>query len=339
MGDLIPVSSQSIGQLANQYAAQSAFADYQEGKAKNTLRRQYNDLQVFADYLQAAGIACDPSALMYDPEAWRSIGVTNGLVKGFVRWMLQSGYAIGSINIRLSTVKVYCALAAGAGAVASHEVPLIDKVTGYRHQEGLNIDTTRKQAGLEVRKGVKKADPISITWEQANKLKHGQPDTPQGRRDALLMCLLLDHGLRCGEVASLRTKDVNLQNGTLIFYRKKVDMTQTHELTRDTLIAANQYLASCTPGEYLLMGSRKGGLLQGRMQERSITERACILAERVGVTGVSAHDARHAFVTFALRGGTDLKALQEAGGWKSIAMPARYAAPLKIANKGVVLGK
>jgi site-specific recombinase XerD len=57
------------------------------------------------------------------------------------------------------------------------------------------------------------------------------------------------------------------------------------------------------------------------------------------VQGASAHDGRHAWATFAVRGGTDLKTLQDAGGWNSIAMPARYAASQKIANKGVVLGK
>jgi len=30
-----------------------------------------------------------------------------------------------------------------------------------------------------------------------------QPDTPQGRRDPLLMCILLEHGLRYGEIAIL----------------------------------------------------------------------------------------------------------------------------------------
>jgi integrase len=75
------------------------------------------------------------------------------------------------------------------------------------------------------------------------------------------------------------------------------------------------------------------------MQERSVPDRAWVLCERIGLAGVSAHDGRHAWATFAVRGGTDLKTLQDAGGWNSIAMPARYAASQQIANKGVVLGK
>jgi integrase len=70
-----------------------------------------------------------------------------------------------------------------------------------------------------------------------------------------------------------------------------------------------------------------------------ITDRARVLCERIGLQGVSAHDGRHAWATFAVRGGTDLKTLQDAGGWNSIVMPSRYAASQKIANRGVVLGK
>jgi integrase len=61
------------------------------------------------------------------------------------------------------------------------------------------VDSTR----APTRKGAKKAQPVSLTPEQAARLK-AQPDTPQGRRDALLLGLLLDYGLRVGEVAGLQ---------------------------------------------------------------------------------------------------------------------------------------
>ncbi len=333
MSDLIPLPPLSVGEVANHYAARSAFFDYQQRKAANTLRRQHDDLTLFATYLHQAGMHPTPDALMSTPHAWQ--GITFGLVAGFVRYLLDAGYAIGSVNTRLSTIKVYCGLAAPSGAIPSDELTLIKQVRGFRHVEGRNIDEERPVS----RRGSKKALPISISWQQAEQLKRGQPDTPQGRRDAFLMCLLLDHGLRCGEIAALPTSALNLQAATLTFYRRKVDKMQTHELTRDTLIAATRYLDACTPELYLLMGSRKGGQLQGRMQERSLTDRVRVLASQIGITGASAHDGRHAFVTFAIRGGTDLKSLQDAGGWNSIVMPARYAESHKIANKGVVLGK
>jgi site-specific recombinase XerD len=330
---LVTVSPSDIGLVANLYAAQSAFSDYQRRIAANTLRRQLDDLTLFSQYLNLAGMVIPAKSLQYDPQAWQSI--THGIVSGFVRWQLQEGYAIGSINVRLSTVKKYCALASTAHVIAPDEFGLIKLVQGFRHKEGRNVDHIREKK----RVGPKKAEPIVISFDQAQDLKQSQPDTPQGRRDTLLLCLLLDHGLRCGEIAELPATSLNLANGTMTFYRRKTDKTQTHELTRDTLVAAMRYFEMCNPESTLLMGSRKGGHMQGCMSDRAITDRMRVLCERIGITGVSAHDGRHAWATFAVRGGTDVKTLQDAGGWNSVAMPMRYAASQSVANKGVKLGR
>jgi len=329
--ELVPVETFSIGQLANQYASKNVFADYQERKADHTLRRQRGDLALFSQYLSMAGIFISPEDLQDKSSPWAQI--THGLVDGFLRWQVQQGYAIGSINVRLSTVKCYSGLAARSGTLPQGELALIKLVQGYRHKEGVHVDEKR-----EVRRvGKKKETPVSISREEAEKLKT-QPDTPQGRRDALLMCLLLDHGLRCGEIADLPVTAIDLKKGMLTFYRKKVDLEQRHELTRDTLLASARYFEVARPGEYLLMGSCKGGQLQGRMSERAITARMKRLCHGIEIKGASAHDGRHAWATSAVAGGTDIKSLQDAGGWKSPAMPLRYAKSQTIANKGVKLG-
>ncbi|MEP7286218.1 MAG: transposase [Chloroflexota bacterium] len=49
------------------------------------------------------------------------------------------------------------------------------------------------------------------------------------------------------------------------------------------------------------------------------------------------HDCRHYWATRAASQGTDPFALQEAGGWNSLAMPRRYIEAGKIANDGVRL--
>jgi integrase len=334
MHDLItttPTPLSTLGHTANRYAAQNVFADYHTRIAPNTLRRQSDDLTLFSCYLAHAGVVIDPHSLLTDPLAWE--GVTYGLIDGYVRWMLQEGYAIGSVNVRLSTVKAYCKLVTKAGVLPAAEYALIKLVTGYRHAEGRNVDAGREQT----RKGTKKAEAVSISTAACKALKN-QPDTPQGRRDALLMCLLLDHGLRCGEIAALTPGSMDLDAGTLTFYREKVDLIQTHSLTRDTLLAARRYLDVCQPEEKLLMGSRKGGKLEGAMSTRAITGRVNVLGERIGLEGLSAHDGRHAWATSAVKGGTDIKSLQDAGGWSSPAMPLRYAESSKIANEGVKLG-
>lgn len=330
---------QAAGQTANTYAAAGAFADYMSRKAVRTLSAQRDDLATFGAYLCEATDGADcPTAdqLQQNPAAWH--GVTWGLVAGFLQWMLRAGYAITSANRKLSSVKVYAKLAAQAGVIAPAEAAMIRTVTGHGKTEGKRVDEKRTGAGRATRKGHKKAQHVSMTREQAQALKT-QPDTPQGRRDAVIMCLLLDHGLRVGELARLTDQAIQ-PGGLLVFYRPKVDKTQTHRLTSDALRAVTAYfLADAPKGARLLRPSSKsGGLMTGAgMSERAITERVRVLGAAVGLTGLSAHDCRHYWATRAATAGTDAFALRDAGGWSSLAMPSRYVEAAAIANEGVIL--
>jgi len=209
--------------VANQIAQQTVLQDYQARKSPQTLRRQRADIALFEQFLASAGHQV--LELASDLQQWNF--VTWGLVESFTRWQLQQGYATGSINVRLATVKVYCHLASLAGALAEQEYTQIKRVAGFRQKEVSNIDEKRVQTR---RPDAKKASPVSLSPVHATLLKN-QPATTRGRRDALIMCLLLDHGLRVGEIADLDVSSMSLQSGRLIMYRHKVDKTQTHDLT------------------------------------------------------------------------------------------------------------
>ena len=318
-GSLVPASLlERAGQAANRAAAAHVFDRYRERKAQNTIRRQQADLALFADCLQnVAGL--ELGDLFNDPDAWR--GVTWGLVQTFVKWMLDQGYAVGSVNVRLSTVKTYAKLAAKAGTIEPTDYAMIRTVEGYKHGEVKRIDEQREQAGLETRIGDKKAEAVTLTFEQAQQLKD-QPDTAQGRRDALIMCVLLDHGLRVGELAGLTVGSLDIDAGTMTFYREKVGKTQTHNLSRDTWQAAREWIANDAPEQKddpLLRGSQKGDELNGPgMSKRAITARVRKLGieaglwewqehktpkrepKRVKHGTLSAHDCRHYWATQAV---------------------------------------
>lgn len=329
------------GQVANGIAARSVFSDYQARKSANTLRRQVADLALFAEYLKTAGL--QPGDFAQDPHAW--VGVTWGLVEGFARWQLAAGYAVTSINVRLATVKSYARLAMKAGTLDQTDYAMIATVKGYSRKEGRRLDETRQDAELPTRKGAKKAAAVILTKEQAARLL-AQPDTPQGRRDALLMALLLEHGLRVGEVARLAVTDFDLRAGELKFYRPKVDKTQTHKLTPKTLKAARAYFDHDAPAMGNLWrksaskkdGKGAAGTLTGQgATERGLTKRVNALGQVAGIVGLSAHDCRHNWATQAARNGTAIDRLQDAGGWSSPAMPLRYIQAAKIANDGIKL--
>ena len=215
---------------------------------------------------------------------------------------------------------------------------LIRAVEGYSRKEAKRVDEGRETAGIPRRNGRKKAEATSLTPEQAKALK-AQPYTPQGRRDALIMALLLDHGLRVGELAGLLVTDIDLQAGELRFYRPKVDVEQTHRLTDDALRAALAYVEfDASAIGPLLRASRKDGRLHDvGMSRRAITARVRVLGLVIDVHSLSAHDCRHYWATQAARNGTPIDRLQDAGGWASPAMPLRYVEAARIPSEGVLL--
>lgn len=328
---LLPGELRQAAEVANQLAARSRFTDYQARRADETLRRQQADLRLFQDFLAQLGI--QPGDLMCNPQAW--LGMSWGLVEAFIQWQLREGYAIPSINVRLSTIKTYARLAMQAGVLSPQDYALIRAVQGYSQQEKRRLDNRRPRQRI----GLKKAAPVLLTPEQAVALKM-QPDTPRGRRDRLMMCLLLDHGLRVGELAALAIEEFDLSQGILRFFRPKVGKEQIHRLTADTFSALQ---ACAAAGELpqagpLLRRSHKNGKLgRAGMSERAITQRVKELGHALGIIGLSAHDCRHYWATSAARHGTDPFSLQQAGGWSSLAMPRRYVEDNQIANDGVKL--
>jgi integrase len=324
---------ETLGQVADDYASQETFSEYQARRSANTLRRQRDDLQLFCTYLAAAGAVRGADELFGDPQAWR--GISAGLVKGFVTWQVKQGYAIASVNSRLATIKVYCKMAMDAGALTAITLAHISLVKGYRHKEGRNVDREREVSRI----GAKKALPTVLNAGHAELLKR-QPDTRIGRRDCFMLYLFLELGLRCGEVRDLERDNLDLARGVLFLYREKVDKEQCHQLSAEALIAAMAYLPDIVDSgcRALFVGykDKETGLVE-RITERAINDRVGTLGKRIGLPTLSPHDLRHYWATMAARNQTDLKSLQEAGGWSTLVMPSRYIAASQIANAGVKL--
>ena len=324
MQDIIPAGWSAlaqVAQIADQAAAAHSLDTYHQGLSPETRRRHKHDLELFARFLQET-VQASPGDFYTDLEAWRDISY--GLAAAFKIWQEQLGYALGSIGVRLSTVKAYCKLAHDAGVISTEAYTRIQGVKGYRGMQARNVDAERPVKRI----GNKKAQWVEISPAHAQLLKRA-PAGPLADRDRLLLCLLLDHALRIGEAAILKTSAINLREAKITYLRPKVSVDpQTDELTPDTLDAARRYLATIPPGQQRLFEG---------LTTRAMAMRVTKLARSIGIDGFSPHDCRHYFAEDALRNGTDLKTLMDAGGWKTLEMPARYAGRQKIANKGLRL--
>lgn len=358
------------GQIANRVAGQNLFQRYLSEKSANTIKRHARDLELFAEYLLDAQVSLDNGAdFQTNPHAWH--GVTWGIVEGFVQWLLQEGYAVSSVNARLSTVRIYAQMAVKAGAVDRQEGLLIQTVKGFSRQGALNVNEQRPQTRIEsvtyaykpeakqpqdkqrriivTRRSTKKPKPTLLSDEQAEALQQLRNHSPQAWRDALLMGLLLDHGLRASEVAILNVRDFDLDAREMTFYRPKVKGTDhewtTHKLTPLTCEVASYYIGTLYPppllsdGRLILATTRllkngQGGHLLGESLNRvRLSERVTWLGKQLGIPKLSAHDCRHACATKMARLGYSVDELMAWFGWTSAQTAVRYIAAVDVKER------
>src|SRR6266566_4211559 len=307
-----------VAALADEFARATRLTRYQEGLRDETIRRQKTDLLTFARFL--ASIGTQAGDFYNDLGAWQ--GIRAGLLEAFIEWQKLQGYAIGTINVRLATLKAYCHLAYEVGTLDIDTHTHIQGVKGIQRKQARNIDARREVTRI----GYKKALAVDIPPGLVIALKHPQTGF-LAKRDALLMCLLLDHGLRVGEIVILKRNQIALRARQITFYRPKVDEPQTDRLTDDTLAAARAYLATLPAKQESLFD----------LAITSVQERVRTIGELVGIQGLSPHDCRHSWATRAARHGTPLERLKQAGGWSNIQTPLRYIKDSAIANEGVIL--
>lgn len=334
------------GQVADRFAQTDSFGEAQALWTSNTRRRYLNDLKLFSSYLEAAHVNRSAEALFNDAEAWR--GMTFGLLKGFKTWLEQQGYATSTIKGCLSTIHVFCRLAgpapAGANILDDTTLAAILTVSGVSGRKARNVDEGRTRRQVPTRKGRKKAEPTLLTATQALNLKKitTHPERPHTRehdrllaaRDALLMGLLVEHALRCSEVALLTIDSIDLHRGVIKIYRPKTHRVDIQKIHRHTRLAAEVYLGQ--------IERERGPLFTGYdltkpLSTRAINKRVGVLGGELGIERLSPHDLRHHWAFDALLNNTPLNIVQADGGWETESMPLRYARQVGVTGGGATI--
>jgi integrase len=210
----------------------------------------------------------------------------------------------------------------------------IANVSGYSQKEIGRIDAKRERNRI----GNKKADPNFVKRGIVAQLKGLDCQRPADYRDRVLLCLMLDHGLRVSEAAALTVACVDLNTRSLTINRLKTSTTDLHDLTEDSYTALTEYMCLIgdrPPTAPLIAGSLKSGALTGGgMSVRAINKRIGEIGQRFGIDNLSPHDLRHTAADEVVRN-NDLQTAAQWGGWSSLAMPMRYAEKRKVSNRGV----
>jgi integrase len=327
------------GTAATHVIQDTVFLRYQRIRSEGTKEAQRRDLAIFARYLAQANVARTARQLFCDAQAWA--GMTAALLEGFRLWLYyaqspadeharQHGYAISSVGRYLSTVRQYCRLAFQSGVIPADEWLKIQEVKAHSCADGANIDAEREEKKIVARMNSRKryATPLDGQDLQALHTVSSRPaggrarDQLLSQRDALLLCLLGEHGLRIGEVVALNVGSVDLRRGTLTVLRAKTHSRDVLRLLPATRAAAERYLPliSAEKAAPLFLGYR----LQ-RISRRGLSRRVQELGKLAGIEQLSPHDLRHYWTRDWFLKEEALTTIQRYGGWTSGAMPLYYA--------------
>jgi integrase/recombinase XerD len=268
------------------------FLAFERGLSPRTLEAYGRDVQRFQAFLEARDIRAAGDATPRD-------------VREFAYALRKQGLAATSIRRALSAVRTYFAFLLAEGLVAADPTENLDPPAVWRRLP----DVLSRE---EVERLVMAPDPSdSLYW-----------------RDRALLEFAYASGVRVGELTSVRTRDVALDEGFAIVFGKGAKERMV-PLGGAAVHAVSVYLREVRPvlergkgrGEGALFLNARGSALS-RMGVWKILKKH---VERAGIDRrVTPHTIRHSFATHLLEGGADLASVQEMLGHADISTTQIY---------------
>ncbi len=189
----------------------------------------------------------------------------------------------------------------------------------------LDVSPMRKVSMPKLEKRV----PAPFAPEDVQALMaHCDCKTPKGARDYALILMLLDTGLRAGELLSLHVGDVNMRSGliTVMCKGQKQRQVRAGSRARAALMRMLGFRNQASHADPLWIafdfeGNEKGALSFYGME--TLLKR---LGRKAGVQPCAPHRFRRTFALWCLRDGIDLHSLRMLMGHTSLAVLQRYLA-------------
>ncbi len=170
-----------------------------------------------------------------------------------------------------------------------------------------------------------KSLPKALSFEQiTNLLNSADTETPSGLRDRALFEMVYGAGLRISEALSLTIDNANLEEGVVRVTGKR-DKTRIVPLPTETAMWLRRYAATARPNllkkpsTLLILSDRGKALLRQTAYQNLET-----MCRKAGLAQIGPHTLRHSYAVHLLKGGADLRAVQELLGHASIATTQVY---------------
>jgi integrase/recombinase XerD len=160
-------------------------------------------------------------------------------------------------------------------------------------------------------------DEVKALFKHADLLKH-----------RLLLGLLYGCGLRCGEVRTIRLRDIDMSRGMLLVRKTKGNYDRYVPLGKLLLKGIQQHIESSGATDYLFTGSD----YDSRYSQRGVQWVIKSLCQKAGIRKeVHTHTLRHTYATHLLEDGLDIVSIKELLGHAHIETTMMY---LHIAKTG-----
>jgi integrase/recombinase XerC len=252
-----------------------------------TVKSYREDLNQALEFFRGrlAGKALEPAQL------------TTRLLRAYLAWLHEQGYAKTTMARRLAAVRSWCRFLCRQGVL-----------------------NTNPAQGLRAPRQDRNLPHFLSEEDLARLLETPPPDTPLGLRDRAILESLYSAGLRVGELVGLNLADMDLDTG-LATVRGKGKRERLALFGPPALAALRRWLAErdrltsrarSQPAMYLnKRGTRLSTRSVGRLLEKYLAQAG--LDPRT-----SPHSLRHSFATHLLDRGADIRSVQELLGHRSL---------------------
>lgn len=254
-------------------------------------------------------------------------------VRSFLDWLRDR--TVPLVDVRTADIEAYqadlCALRKKDGTPYSvdlqvHRLSSVKTLFRFLYQRGYVLTDPSAPVGyprreLRLPRGV-------LTREETRKLVEA-PDTssPIGLRDRAILETFYGTGIRAGELAKLKTIDVDTEDKVLRVVLGKGAKDRNVPLTR---AAAEAIEAWMLRGRPKIRGAMKSPWLflavrGGRMYHDLLNGVVQAAARKTGLEKhATCHTLRHSVATHLLKGGADIRHIQKLLGHRSLQSTERY---------------
>lgn len=241
-------------------------------------------------------------------------GFNKATVNAYRESLLQAGKSASSINQALSAIRKLAAEASDNG--------LIPPALAY----GIERVKSVKQDGIRAGNWLDRQQAEELVNEPARLAHVGDLADIRASRDQAILAVMIGTGLRRSEVAALTFEHIQQRDGRWVI----VDMTGKGGRIRSVgvpawvKLALDEWAAAAEISSGVIFRAiNKGGSVTGD----GITSQAIYAI--VQQYGLAAHDLRRTSAALALKGGADIRQIQQMLGHASVTTTERYLEPIR----------